>query len=463
MQTFTVEQLAYSMGYALAAWAAANILAFAISTFMFVSRRVYSFAALLSFFGLLPFILLPPVLISTGQPVGEFFGHRVHLVEFVLVVLACLFPAIESNSKEIKAIEKRYDALARAAHLSRWESYRQLAAPYLLVSLLAAATATLPMSILLAIIFEWARGGTEGLGGFLQGLVMQGTLYQRVWAIGVIGLCAGVLFLLAHGALSLVRKRFAISHSDGDGMADGESTSKVKPWLSGLAAGAIAYIALWWVILSNQPHEALRMTPPRFLELLSESISGDTSRVDMAVFGEAILRTLALSLGASVGGILVASLAATAAHQSRVATSAIYLLSFVTQSVPIFVLIPFALYFLREPWAAAIVVVASVTFFQGYRLLIEQLRSAPKAWMELIALGGDSPGRTIRRFMSFYGPFFWHYGLAALICIAPTGVIAALVADLFLGGINGIAWYGAYQGRTDLFAALLVINLALIL
>ena len=458
-----IENVLFTLTVAMTAWGVASCIVLATARLFW--SRIHSNGIILGIFvalGLLPIILMPPVLLAVAQPEFNVFGFDVYPVEILLVTCYSSLSGILSSHRAVREVDNQFGELLEIARIPRNGSYEQIAKPYILSAMLPSLRAAIPIAILLIVILEWARGGADGLGGIIQSAIQGGDWGDR-WNLI---LCISIPSLLFYYIMIWVEnwwnKRYVIQHHVEASTGNVEYVDEWAPLLRGILFGAILVAIMWHLMFSLGDIDiSQRYTPIRFITQLQNIegrrvfLGGDL----LAQLLRALYNTIWYATVASIIGVLASGMFALFARVSNYSKAILSIVSSISQSVPIFIFIPLYISLFENKVLVALLVCVSVTYFIGYEIFRTKLEQIPEQWYGLRQHGvlAKQPILTIARsVMYFYAPMMRSVAVIAIVVVLPTGAIAALVADMFLE-LNGLAELAVINARTDLFVNLLVI------
>ena len=125
-------QTPYTFAIALTAWTAGSLLALFLSALLYMNRLTREvLLAISALFGLMPLILLGGTLNFVRQPTVVWGSSDLFPLEWLVLCISALFPALDQAGEEIRRVDGRYHDLILLANLSRWQQFRLLALPHL--------------------------------------------------------------------------------------------------------------------------------------------------------------------------------------------------------------------------------------------------------------------------------------------------------------------------------------------
>lgn len=451
------------MALAAASWSAAATLVFASMWFFwtFVKGRDVVLGFLIAF-GLLPLVIMPKLLQFTPQPHFSIATAKIFIVENLIVAFVLPMPAILIAFSTIITTESRFQNLIALAGLDRNRAFREIGMRIAVAHAFPALRAMVPMAILFVLILDWARGGgAGGLGEYTQNVIQSGDFQSRMSLIAALALPSFVV----RNALKLYEARM-FKEGDiaeiiqGDDQAQWHRREWTK-FLVGLLIGFLAILCTWHVLLSSPVIvSSLRYTPARFVVEMTTitTIQLQPHGRVTEIIGDALQNTFFLTLKGTFLGLLTALALSFLAHRSSLMERLFDIISDVIQSVPIVVFIPMYLLILGSVDSVALLLCVSVTYFIGYEIILSRLKATPQSWSHLLFLSKtrDRWRALAREIRNFYGPFLFRLGSAVFVLALPSGLIAALVADLFLQ-LGGLANVTVYEGNSSILAQIIVV------
>lgn len=454
-----IDALGFVLLQAVLAWALASLIATSIAVLMF-SRPLLGSAVggLAALFGLVPIILYPPMLTYVAQPQLALGGHQLPLISFSLITIASIFPILEPSRDAVGAARARYSYLAAVAGLRRGTKLLHIGWPSIAAQLVRSASLAIPFALLLVVLFEFGTG--VGIGPYVLGaLNAEGWGPRVAIVIAFAGPCIGLRWLLDRWTSHLsARQGENRQKLDLDRAQDGRERSYKAAFVGGFFAGLVVLLLIW-----TNTYYGVMATPIQVWEVLTareDPYRGDL-RADLMT---ASIRTVVFAVGATLVGVLTAGVAAVAAIRIKIVKNVCEFLSVISQSTPIFLLIPLYLLVMPNRWAVFILVGISVTFFVAYDIFRNQLKAQPEHWLALLTIGlpARQPIRVWRSLWHWLRPYLLRQGVVALGLTAPTGILAALVADIFLG-MDGLADFGWQRSPSDLKVHMIVMTSAFLL
>ena len=462
-----ISNLLVTLSIAAISWSLSLVLSLTIAKASWLHPRLRSFyLGFLIALGLLPVIILGPILRSVSQPEIDLTFLTLFPVEIGLVSLVCSLAIVLSAAKAVQETDTRYGALIRASTLSRADSYREIARPYVVSSVLPALRAAIPLAILLVVLLEWGRGSSDGLGAHTQGVLQRGDWAGRWELIFALSLPSLLAYLAVESFENRWNARYQI-------LLQSEATPQIRATLGlewfrvliGLFCGCAAILVFWHIAFSREAiDETQRFTPLKFLlqlrDINDRTILGNASNTSLSThLLEASKNTIALAIRASAIGVIAAGSIALVAQRYRLAKRLMVIISSISQSVPIFLFIPMFLSLFQEKEIVATLVCVSVTYFAAYEIFLAKLAQIPKEWQDLRTTAEDDRRPLpsfIRTLRFWYIPLMKSMAIVAIVIVLPAGITAAIVADIFLF-LGGLAKLAFFEAQTDVFVNLVVV------
>lgn len=201
----------------------------------------------------------------------------------------------------------------------------------------------------------------------------------------------------------------------------------VVEWMPSLAL-AVALFALWETLVRL-------FEVQRFLLPAPSGIGEEMWRSRSTLWDNALVTGEEVLVGYAIA-IVVAILLAVAISYSRLLERAVYPFVIASQTIPIIALAPLLLVWVGPEKTSKIIIVALITFFPIVVNLVDGLRSADRASIDMFRTLGATRWQTFRKLQAPSAlPFFF----SGLKISAVFAVIGAVIGE-WVGGQAGLGW-----------------------
>ena len=416
-----------------------------------------------AWFGMMPAFFLPRIFSEAGVSYFTVFGTVICTYVPPLLITVLLFPAVESSATSYDESTSRFASLSKVGGLTKWCQLKEVIFPDLVGTFFHTAAFTFPFAVLLVVIFDWAYGRAQGIGIYTQSVIQLGDVAQRSALIIAITLPTLFVYTISKSCAGLLDRKFSAAENVliTDAVVTRITGLEEYYWWLGLIVGGLLYVILWSMMFSGDPR---LLTPWPLVQHLA-NLQQDPYRDQLVTpFLTGVAKTIIFGITAAVLGVLSGGLTALAAHKWRSARAILWLLATMTQVVPMFVLIPLYQMLIRSKIVLVVLVGVTISFYIAYNEFLRRLDSMPRAWADLraVALPKQRAIRGFRSITEWYCPMLLRFAAPAFAVSAPWGVLAALVADLFLD-VGGLASFAFLEHSTDAFVAVVSFNAALLM